>query len=64
MICGTKITENSILLNQKPVLRYFDFSDPLLRTKPLKTWFLKQNDSMKKNYKKAYEIMKTEKNQF
>ena len=64
MTCGTKITENSILLYQKPVHRYFDFSDPLLKTKPLKTWFSKQNNSMKKNYKKAYEIMKIEKINF
>ena len=61
MTCGTKITENIILLNQKPVHRYFDFSDHLLRTKPLKMWFSKQNNSMKKICKKAYEIMKIEK---
>ena len=64
MTCGTKITENIILLNQKPVHRYFDFSDPLLRTKPLKTCFSKQNNSMKKICKKAYKIMKIEKINF
>ena len=64
MICGIKITENSILLNQKPVHRYFEFSDPLLRIKPLKTSFSKENDLMKKIYKKGYEIMKIEKSNF